>query len=57
LFFLIIAQFRIDSTGKWSLRDYNEIKDILKFSKINFEIPLEKVYKLVDFELEENEPA
>ena len=49
-----IDQFYIDSTGKWSLRDYNDIKDGLKFSKIDFEIPLEKVYELVDFELEES---
>ena len=49
-----IDQFYIDSTGKWALKDYNDIKNILKFSKIDFEIPLEKVYELVDFELEEN---
>ena len=49
-----IDQFYIDSTGKWSLRDYNDIKDGLKFSKIDFEIPLEKVYELVDFELDES---
>lgn len=52
-----IDQFYIDSQGKWTLRDYNDIKDILKFSKIDFEIPLEKVYELVDFELEENASA
>jgi len=52
-----IDQFYIDSTGKWSLRDYNDIKDILKFSKIDFDIPLEKVYELVDFELEDNNHA
>jgi Uma2 family endonuclease len=52
-----IDQFYIENTGKWTLRDYNDIKDILQFSKINFEIPLEKVYELVDFELEESEPA
>ncbi len=48
-----VDQFNIDSQGKWSLTDYNDVKDILKFLKINFEIPLEKVYHLVDFELEE----
>lgn len=52
-----IDQFYIDSQGKWSLRDYNEIKNILKFSKIDFEIPLEKMYHLVDFELEKTESA
>jgi len=49
-----IDQFYIESTGKWSLRDYNDIKDIFQFSKIDFEIPLEKIYDLVDFELEES---
>jgi len=52
-----IDQFYIEKTGKWTLRDYNDITDILQFSKINFEIPLEKIYELVDFELEETEPA
>jgi Uma2 family endonuclease len=52
-----IDQFYIDSQGKWVLTDYNDIKDILKFSKIDFEIPLEKIYHLVDFELAEGEQA
>ena len=30
---------------------------MLQFSRIDFEIPLEKVYELVDFELEESETA
>ncbi|MCU0645932.1 MAG: Uma2 family endonuclease [bacterium] len=52
-----IDQFYIDSTGKWSFKDYNDIKDILKFSKIDCDIPLEKIYHLVDFELKETESA
>lgn len=52
-----IDQFYQESKGKWMLRDYNDSKDILKFSKIDFEIPLEKIYALVDFELKETEPA
>ena len=50
-----IDQFYIENTGKWTLRDYNDINDMLQFSRIDFEIPLEKVYELVDFELEESE--
>jgi len=50
-----IDQFYIEKTGKWTLKDYNDINDILQFSKINFEIPLEKIFELVDFELEESE--
>lgn len=52
-----IDQFYIEKTGKWTFRDYNDINDILQFSRIDFEIPLEKVYELVDFELEESESA
>jgi len=52
-----IDQFYMNSQGKWILTDYNDIKDQLKFSKIDFEIPLEKIYALVDFELEETKPA
>ena len=40
-------QFYIDTQGKWSLRDYNDIKSILKFSKVSFEILLEQIYNLL----------
>lgn len=52
-----IDQFYIEKTGKWTLRDYDDSNEILQFSKIDFEIPLKKVYELVDFELEESETA
>lgn len=52
-----IDQFYIEKTGKWTLRDYNDIKDMLQFSKINFNLPLEKIYDLIDFELEESNNA
>lgn len=45
-----IDQFYLDSEKKWSFTDYNTSNDILKFSKINFELSLEKIYHLVDFE-------
>ncbi len=49
-----IDQFYINSQDKWMLTDYNDIKDTLKFSKIDFEIPLEKIYHLIDFEIAES---
>lgn len=52
-----LDQFYIDSQGNWSFKDYNDIKNILKFSKIDCDIPLEKIYHLVDFELEESDLA
>ncbi len=48
-----IDQFYIDPQGKWSLKDYNDINDVLNFSKIDFEISLADVFDLVDFELVE----
>jgi len=45
-----IEQFNIGSEGKWMLTEYNDINDILKFTKINFQIPLKDVYNLVEFE-------
>ncbi len=52
-----IDQFYTDAQGKWILTDYNDSKSILKLTKIEFEIPLEKTYHLVDFKLEEIEAA
>jgi len=52
-----IDQFYTDAHGKWILTDYNDSQAILKLTKIEFEIPLEKIYHLVDFKLEETEAA
>jgi Uma2 family endonuclease len=49
-----IEQFYIGAENHWLFKDYNSISDILKFSKIDFEIPLENIYYLVDFKLVEN---
>lgn len=49
-----IEQFYIGAENQWLFKDYNCISDILKFSKIDFEIPLEKIYYLVDFKSVEN---
>ncbi|MCI0493714.1 Uma2 family endonuclease [candidate division KSB1 bacterium] len=48
-----IDQFFIGTDGNWVFTAYNDINKSLKFSKIDFEIPLEKIYHLVDFELAE----
>ncbi len=52
-----VDQFYTDARNRWILTDYNDPQAVLKFSKIDFEIPLEKIYHLVDFELKESEPA
>jgi len=52
-----VDQFYTNTQGKWTLTDYNDNQAILTFAKIDFEIPLEKIYHLVDFELKESEPA
>jgi len=44
-----IEQFYLDAEGKWLLSEYNDINDILKFSKIDFQISLKEVYNLVEF--------
>ena len=48
-----IDQFFIGTDGKWVFTAYNDVNKALKFSKIDFEISLEKIYHLVDFELAE----
>lgn len=52
-----VDQFYIGPHGQWMLKDYNDPQAVLKFEKIDFEIPLEKIYHLVDFKLEETEAA
>jgi Uma2 family endonuclease len=45
-----IEQFYIDAENQWLFKDYTNISDILKFSKIDVEIPLKDIYFLIDFE-------
>lgn len=52
-----VDQFYVGPHGQWMLKDYNDPQAVLKFEKIDFEIPLEKIYHLVDFKLEETEAA
>lgn len=44
-----IEQFYIGSEGKWQLTEYNDVNEILKFSKIKVEIPLKDIFYLVKF--------
>lgn len=52
-----VDQFYSGPYGQWLLKDYNDPQEVLKFEKIDFEIPLEKIYHLVDFKLEETGSA
>lgn len=45
-----IEQFSKGAEGKWLLTEYNDINDILKFTKIDFQISLKDVYNLIEFE-------
>jgi len=45
-----IEQFHIGSEGKWVLTEYNDINDVLKLEKIDFQMPLQDIYSRVDFE-------
>ena len=43
-----IEHFYIGVEGKWVLTEYNDIEDMLKLSKIDFQIPIIDVYHRVD---------
>lgn len=44
-----IEQFNIGADGKWVLNEYNDVNDILRLSRIDFQIPLKDIYNLVEF--------
>ena len=44
-----IERFYMETKAKWSLKEHDDINDILKFFKINFQIPLRDIYDLVEF--------
>lgn len=48
-----IEQFAINDAGKWVLTEYNSNDNILKFSKIDFQLPVKDIYNRVEFETEE----
>jgi Uma2 family endonuclease len=43
-----IEHFYMETKAKWSLTEYDDTNDILKFFKINFQIPLKNIYDLVE---------
>nr|MBC8185718.1 Uma2 family endonuclease [candidate division KSB1 bacterium] len=45
-----IEHFFIETKKQWLLIEYNDINSILKFSKIDFQIPLKDVYNLIEFD-------
>jgi len=44
-----IEQFSMGDNRKWVLTEYNDLNDVLKFTKINFQIPFADIYSQVDF--------
>ena len=44
-----VEHFSIGVEEKWVLTEYNDINNILKLSKIDFQIPLQDIYNRVDF--------
>ncbi|MCI0692164.1 Uma2 family endonuclease [candidate division KSB1 bacterium] len=54
--YILIDQYRIhveqmylEARNKWVLSEYNEITDILKLAKVNVQIPLQEIYRRVEF--------
>lgn len=54
--YILIDQYRIhveqmylDTPNKWILSEYNQIADTLKLAKVNIQIPLEELYRRVEF--------
>jgi Uma2 family endonuclease len=45
-----IEQYSMNGEGKWYLTEYKQESDILRFSSIEFEISLQKIYSRVEFE-------
>ena len=45
-----IEHFYIADNEKWTLVEYNDLSDILKLTKINFNISIKEIYSRVSFE-------
>ena len=45
-----IEHFYIGVDGNWILKEYDHLNDILKFTKIDFQIPLKDIYSQVEFD-------
>jgi Uma2 family endonuclease len=49
-----IEQFAIGSEGKWVLTEYSNEKDVFQLFNVDFQMPLNEIYKRVDFNLPED---
>ncbi len=43
-----VEHFYIGEQGKWTLTEYNDPEDVLKLMKIDFQIPLQEIYRRVE---------
>lgn len=44
-----VEQFSVGEGGKWVLTEYNQESDVLRFSSIDFQIPVQEIYHRVEF--------
>jgi Uma2 family endonuclease len=44
-----VEQMYLETRNKWILSEYNEITDVLKLAKVNAQIPLQEIYRRVEF--------
>jgi Uma2 family endonuclease len=44
-----VEQYYLEAPKKWVLAEYNQLTDVLKFAKINFQISLQDIYRRVKF--------
>jgi Uma2 family endonuclease len=54
--YILIDQYRIhveqmylETPNKWILSEYNQITDTLKLAKVNIHVPLQEIYRRVEF--------
>ena len=45
-----IEHFYIGAEGNWILKEYDNLNDIIKFTKIDFQIPVTDIYSQVEFD-------
>lgn len=45
-----VEQFFIDAEKKWGLLEFNKLSDVLKLTKIDFQISLQDIYHRIEFE-------
>jgi Uma2 family endonuclease len=44
-----VEQYYLEAPKKWGLAEYNQLTDVLKFAKINFQISLQDIYRRIKF--------